>query len=156
MAYNKIVYGNTVLIDLTGDTVKASDILEGKTTHGADGEVITGGMPNKGAVSGTIATKSGSYKIPAGCHNGQGTVSISGVEQEKIIEENIKVGVTILGVTGAYSGEGVQTQEKEVTPSTTKQTITPDAGKYLTSVTINAIPYAETDNSAGGKTVTIG
>lgn len=156
MAYNKIVYGSTVLIDLTGDSVSADKLLTGSTCHGADGEVINGGMPNKGAVTGTIATKAGTYTIPAGYHNGSGSVAISGVEQAKIIAGNIKNGVTLLGVTGTYSGEGVQTQTKEATPSTSQQTITPDAGKYLSSVTVKAIPYAEADNAAGGKTVTIG
>ena len=44
-----------------------------------------------------------------------------------------------------------------VTPSATAQTVLPDTGyNYLSQVTVAAIPYVETDNSAGGKTVTIG
>ncbi len=41
-AISKVVYGNTTLIDLTGDTITASDLANGKTAHGADGELITG------------------------------------------------------------------------------------------------------------------
>lgn len=41
-AISKVVYGNTTLIDLTGDTITASDLAYGKTAHGADGELITG------------------------------------------------------------------------------------------------------------------
>lgn len=40
---SKIVLSNgTTLIDLTGDTVTASDVLSGVTTHGKDGASITG------------------------------------------------------------------------------------------------------------------
>lgn len=45
MAKNKIVYGNTVLIDLTDASLGSSDgdqILTGNTAYGNDGEKITG------------------------------------------------------------------------------------------------------------------
>lgn len=42
MSVNKIIYGNTTLIDLTGDTVTASDVASGKTFHGKDGAQTTG------------------------------------------------------------------------------------------------------------------
>lgn len=72
---------------------------------------------------------------------------------------NIRDGVTILGVEGTMSGsEDVHAQAKTVTPMTTSQTVLPDSPtyNYLTQVTVNAIPYTETDNASGGKTVTIG
>lgn len=42
MAVNKIIYGNTTLIDLTSDTISASDLAYGKTAHDKSGSVITG------------------------------------------------------------------------------------------------------------------
>ena len=39
---SKVVYGNRTLIDLTNDTVSASNLLSGETAHGADGEQVTG------------------------------------------------------------------------------------------------------------------
>lgn len=71
---------------------------------------------------------------------------------------NIRQGVTILGVAGSMSTtEGENRQEKTVTPTTEDQIVVPDAGyTCLTSVTVKAIPYVESENSAGGKTVTIG
>ena len=42
MAINKVVYGNQVLIDLTGDTVTADKLLRGFTAHGKDGSTIEG------------------------------------------------------------------------------------------------------------------
>ena len=53
-------------------------------------------------------------------------------------------------------GGNVPTQTKTATPSTTQQTVTPDTGYLLSQVTVNAIPYTETLNAAGGYTVTIG
>ena len=44
MAVNKVVYGTTVLVDLTGDTVTADKLLKGATAHDASGEPITGTM----------------------------------------------------------------------------------------------------------------
>lgn len=42
MAVNKVIYGTTVLVDLTGDTVTADKLLKGATAHDASGEQITG------------------------------------------------------------------------------------------------------------------
>ena len=42
MAINKVIYGGNTLIDLTGDTITASDLLYGKTAHDKSGASITG------------------------------------------------------------------------------------------------------------------
>jgi hypothetical protein len=42
MGVSKVVYGSNTLIDLTGDTITAADLMQGKTAHGANGEPITG------------------------------------------------------------------------------------------------------------------
>ena len=142
----------------SGDaTAAVAEILSGKTAY-ARGTKLTGTMPNKGAVTGTISTKAGEYTIPQGYHDGGGKVQIDTAEQAKIVGANIREGVTILGVEGTMSGtEGANPQAKTVTPTTAKQEILPDEGyNYLSSVTVNAIPYAESENSAGGTTVTIG
>lgn len=143
----------------TGDaTAAVAEILTGKTAY-VNGVKLTGTMKNNGAVTGTITTKAGEYTIPIGYHDGSGKVSISSTEQAKIIAGNIRSGVTILGVTGTMSGsEDVKAQAKTATPATTAQTILPDGTSgynYLSQVTVSAIPYVESDNSAGGKTVTI-
>ena len=39
---NKVIFGNTVLIDLTADTVTADKILASYTAHDASGAIITG------------------------------------------------------------------------------------------------------------------
>ena len=137
-------------------TATAAEILSGKTAYNKANKV-TGTMKNNGAVTGKITTKTGKYTVPQGYHDGSGTVQIDSTEQAKLIPANIRDGVTILGVEGAMSGtEGANPQSKEVTPSTAQQTILPDDGyNYLSQVVVAPIPYVESDNSAGGKTVTI-
>lgn len=191
MGRSKIILGDEVLMDLTGDTVTKDKLLKGYTAHGADGEeitgeceydvdsseatatvaevmkdktfakggkILTGTMPNNGAVTGKISTKDGKYTVPQGYHDGSGSVEIDSTEKAKLISTNIRQGVSILGVTGSMtSTEGVKAQSKEVTPSMSAQTIVPDSGyNYLSQVSVKAIPVVETDNAAGGKTVTIG
>lgn len=143
--------------DTSDDTATVAEILNSKTAH-ARGTALTGTMPNNGAVTGTISTKAGEYTVPQGYHDGSGKVSISSTEQAKIIATNIRSGISILGVTGTMTGtEDVNAEAVTVTPSTSAQTVTPSSGyNYLSQVTVNAIPYTETVNSAGGNTATIG
>lgn len=138
-------------------TATEAEILTGKTAYNK-GAKVTGKMKNNGAVSGKISTKEGKYTVPQGYHDGSGAVEIDSTEQAKLIPGNIRQGVTILGVGGTMSGsEGVKAQSKSVTPSTEQQTVLPDTGyTHLAQVTVAPIPYVESDNSAGGITVTIG
>lgn len=142
--------------DTSDDTVAVAEILYGKTAH-ARGALLTGTMPNRGAVSGVISDKDDSFSISQGYHDGSGSVGIDATEKAKIIPGNIKAGVEILGEIGTYSGEAIAVQSKTVTPSNAQQVVLPDSGyDYLSQVTVNAIPYTETDNAAGGYTITIG
>lgn len=189
--YNKIIYGNDVLIDLTADDVLEEDVAKdkifhdrtgaikrGTSTKDADtsdadalaseildtkiayvkGERLEGTMPNRGAVEAKIVDIETPYIVPNGYHDGTGTVDIDDVEKAKIIGGNIKSGVTILGVEGTYEGEGGKGQTKEVESYTdSPNVVLPDEGfDYLTQVTVEKIFYEESDNSAGGTTVSIG
>lgn len=73
---------------------------------------------NRGAVSATVH-EGETYTIPAGYHNGSGTVS------------------------GTGGGGSYTLQSKTVTPTKSQQSITPDSGYYgLSDVTVYAIPEA--------------
>lgn len=73
---------------------------------------------NQGAVSATVR-EGQTYTIPAGYHNGSGTVS------------------------GVGGGGDYTLQSKTVTPTKSQQSITPDTGYYgLSDVTVNPIPDA--------------
>ena len=190
--YNsKVIFNGEVLMDLTGDTVTAAQLLKGITAHGKDGapitgtcdwdaatgdataaaaeiltgktayvkgKKVTGTMPNRGAVAGKISTKAGAYTVPQGYHDGSGKVTIDSTEQAKLIPTNIREGVTVLGVEGTMSGsEDMKPQSKSVTPKASAQTVLPDEDyNCLSQVEVAAIPYAVSDNTSGGKTVTIG
>lgn len=142
----------------TGDaTAAAAEILAGKIAY-VKGKKVSGTMPNRGAVSGKISTKAGAYTVPQGYHDGSGKVTIDSTEQAKLIPTNIRNGVTVLGVEGTMSGsEDMKPQSKSVTPKASAQTVLPDEDyNCLAQVEVAAIPYAVSDNTSGGKTVTIG
>lgn len=82
------------------------------------------GITNNGAVEATV--KEGEiYTIPKGYHNGAGTV------------------------TGVAGGGNYKLQQKEVTPTKSQQSITPDEGYYgLSGVVVKAIPDAYQDTSS--------
>ena len=143
--------------DTSDDTAAVGEILSGKTAH-ARGALLTGTMPNNGAQMGSIITKTQEVIIAQGYHDGSGKVSISDDEQAKLIPSNIREGITILGIEGTMSGsESVVAQARSVTPKFTQQVISPEDGyTHLSQVTVYPITVSYSDNSAGGKTVTIG
>lgn len=55
-----------------------------------------------------------------------------------LIPSNIRTGVTILGVIGTLQVDKPD-QTKTVTPTTSQQTVTPDTGYELASVTVSAV-----------------
>jgi hypothetical protein len=102
--------------DVSGVDAGQYDVLEGKKYVDKNGNLITGGMPNNGAIKKVITTENfnGACTIPEGYHNGQGTVS-------------------------------VDFEEKTVTPSESSQTVKPSSGKVLKQVVVDPIPenYAD-------------
>lgn len=187
---NKLVVGNEVKFDLTGDTVAPNTLLTGTTAHDKSGAQITGTcsydsdtsdatvavaeilkdktayargakivgtMPNNGAKNYTISDLN-DQSITMGFYDGSGKISIDSAEKAKIIPANIKNGVSILGVQGTMTGqEDLNIQSKTITPTFTAQTILPDSGyDYLFQVVVSAIPVSESENTAGGLTLTIG
>ena len=187
---NKLVVGNEVKFDLTGDTVAPNTLLTGTTAHDKTGAQITGTcsydsdtsdatvavaeilkdktayargakivgtMPNNGAKNYTVSNLN-DQTISLGFYDGSGKISIDSAEKAKIIPANIKNGVSILGVQGTMTGqEDLQVQSKTVAPTFAAQTILPDEGyDYLSQVVVSAIPMTESENTAGGLTLTIG
>lgn len=64
--------------DVSSVTAKAANVLDGDVFIDATGAVVEGAMPEKGAISATIdGLTTTSYTVPAGHHNGSGTVSLT-------------------------------------------------------------------------------
>lgn len=64
--------------DVSGVTATAANVLDGNFFVDKTGAVVEGTMPDKGAINATIdGLTTTSYTIPAGKHNGSGTVSLS-------------------------------------------------------------------------------
>lgn len=63
--------------NVSGVTATAADVLATKVIVTATGESVAGTMANNGAVSKSLDGTTTSYTVPAGYHNGKGTVSIS-------------------------------------------------------------------------------
>lgn len=143
--------------DTSDATASQSEILATKTAY-VNGVKLTGSMPNNGANNVTVTNKTGTT-IPAGYYDGSGKAQIDSTSATNLTATNIRNGVTILGVEGTLSGEDTLTVgAASATPSSSQQVITAASLSYdyITQVTVAAIPYVESDNSAGGVTVTIG
>lgn len=93
--------GTAKFYDASEADAVAGNVLTGKVFIGPNGQ-DTGSMANNGNTSGNISTKTGTVTIPAGYTSG-GTVSISYSEQQKLVQGNIKNGVSILGVHGSLT-----------------------------------------------------
>lgn len=94
---NKIIYNGNTLIDLTGDTITAADVINSKTFHLKDGSVVTGSCTydadtsDADALAGEIlATKtayvSGTKVTGTMPNRGQVTTAITTVSQSVTIQ----------------------------------------------------------------------
>ena len=102
-------------VDTSVVTAEAADVLSGKVIVDANGNPLTGTMPDNGAISQSLGIN-GSFIIPQGFHNGSGEVFQS------------------------ISTMGAQT----ITPSGTAQTVACN-GKYMTgNITVGAASVYKT------------
>ena len=148
---------NTFDADTSDANATAGEILATKTAY-VNGNKITGSMPNNGAANVTVTGTSGT-SIPAGYYDGSGKAVIDSTSASALTANNIRQGVTILGVQGSLSPEDDLTVGPvSATPTGSQQVITAASQNldYITQVTVAAIPYTETDNAQGGVTVVIG
>lgn len=148
---------NTYDADTSDGTMAASELLAGEIGY-SNGNRIVGTMPNNGANNVTVSNKTGTT-IPAGYYDGTGKAQIDSASSTALIPQNVREGVTILGILGTMSGsEGVKATTLSATPYTTAQTWVPsDLGDYnsFSQVNIAAIAY-QTSSNAYGLTATIG
>ena len=115
-----------------------------------DCTVAVESIAENGAVSKKLDTATTSYAVPAGFHNGSGTVSIE--LEEKTVTANGDVTPTagkVLSKVTVNVENAPTLQEKSVTPTKSEQSVTPDEGyDGLSQVTVGAIPsnFADVTN----------
>ena len=114
-------------IEASRNVIRAKLVELGLAENGAKLDAlatIISQMVNRGAVSVTVK-EGDTYTIPAGWHNGSGTVS------------------------GVGGGGNYELQSKTAVPTKTQQNIVPDGGYYgLSGVTVAAIPETYQDVSS--------
>ena len=144
----------------SGDTVAVGAVLSGTTFHNAAGAPQVGTMPNIGKQESTLVARDSAVAINAGYHDGSGSIGLGSSDKAALISDNIREGVTILGIVGNMSGsEDVKATSLSATPYTTLKTYQPSQFgdyNYFSQVTVNAIAYATSTNLGGGITATIG
>ncbi len=86
-------------------TATDSDVLSGKTI-GTEVGLVTGTMPNRGAVNQNLTAEGQEYTIPSGYHNGLGKVKavITG-----LVANVIAMGATVGGIAGSFTSDATAT-----------------------------------------------
>ena len=136
---NKIIYNGQTLLDLTGDTVAPSNLLQGYTAHDASGTPIVGTATGGGVIiedtidshGGTIRTITSANAVTLGSksitQNGTYTAASDNLNGYSSVTVDVPSGQPTL-------------QSKSVNPTESSQTVTPDSGyDGLSSVSVGAI-----------------
>ena len=122
---SKVVLSNgTTLIDLTGDTVTASDVLSGVTAHGKDGAPITGACTydsdtsdDTAAVSEILSGKTaharGALLTGTMTNNGAQTGSITAKAQQITIAQGYHDGSGKVSIASAEQAKIIATNIRE-------------------------------------------
>lgn len=148
MAYNKVIYGSRTLIDLTGDTVEASKVLNGVTFHDKSGTLKTGSCTFD--VDSTDATALVSELLEGKTAYARGTKLIGNMPNKGSVTGTIstKTGQYTIPL-GYHDGGGkvsiAATEQAKLVPGNIK------AGVVMLGVTGD---YSGEDISAQDKTVT--
>ena len=172
MAYNKVIYGGSTLIDLTEDTITASDLLDGVTAHDKSGASITGNIASKTSsnltVSGATVTApsgyypsqvsksvaTGSASTPATTITANPSISVNSsglitatTSATQNITPSVSAGYISSGTAGTVTVNGSNTSQLTTLGATTYNTSTTNqtiaSGRYLTGTqTIRGVTYS--------------
>ena len=152
--------------DTTGDDAVAANLLYGKVAHSINNGSavqITGSMTNNGAVSKTLdaTTSNQSYTVPAGYHNGSGTVSITLEEKSATPSETAQTitptsgkvlsQVSVGAIASDYVGSGIT--RRTVSDLTVDGPLVNVPAGYYASAAGKAIANGTAGNPVGTKTV---
>ena len=161
MGVSKVVLNGNVLVDLTGVTVEASNLVSPNTAVGADGEDVTGSLQAKTSadlsVSGATVTApagvystdasasvaSGSATTPATTISSSPTITVSSAglitasnSKTQSVTPTVSAGYVSSGTAGTITVSGSNTKQLTTQAAQTKYPSTSDqtisSGRYLT------------------------
>lgn len=150
-------------VSLTGNA-GAGNVLSGKTYYKDSLTKQTGTMTNNGAVSQALDC-GGSYTVPAGYHNGSGTVTANSLASQTGVDSGktaVTAGAMLSGYQGWVNGSkvsGTISSKAAATYNTSASNQTISAGQYLSGAqTIRAVTTSNITaaNIKDGTTVTVG
>ncbi|MBQ3321882.1 MAG: hypothetical protein IJH05_03445 [Firmicutes bacterium] len=156
MAVNKVVYGNTTLIDITDTTAVASDVAQGKYFYTADGVKREGTSSGGGSVVVTERTLAGGgieKIITAEVVNLQTKIATPSESAQSITPDTGYTGlseVTVGAISSTYVGSGI-TQRSSSDLTASGDTVTVPSGYYSSQVSKSV-----TSGSAGTPSATKG
>lgn len=109
MAISKLILNGTTQMDLTQDTVDASDLLYGETAHGADGETVTGIIATKSSsdmtTSGpTVTAPAGYYASDTSKTVAAGTQGTPSATKGTVSNHSVSVTPSVTNTVGYISG----------------------------------------------------
>lgn len=137
-------------------TAAAGDIRAGKVIVDKDGEPLTGTLVDNGSWSSSGLAAGASVTIPAGIHDGTGTVTAKSLADQT--PGNLAAAKMLSGVYGYSNGTKVtgniaSMAAQTVTPGNTAKTVSCN-GKYMTgNVTVSAVANLTAANIKKGVTV---
>lgn len=135
-------------------TATADKVLKGNTFSSLDGITQTGTMPNNGSASIQLSDLT-AKSVTAGYYSG-GTAKIADTEAAKIIPENIKKGVTILGVEGTMEAGGPYDVTSTTNSDGTQNLAITDAGGSSGGSGLETATITITFSGYGSNSVSLG
>lgn len=120
--------------DVSIVTAAAGDVLVGKIIVLANGEIISGSMPDNGAISQILDATTLKYTVPAGRHSGTGTVKIvAEIKGATPSKASQKITPTAGKVLTEVNIAAIPDQYQDITPVTAQATHVLDGDVFVDS-----------------------